>query len=69
MIAQILNPKGCNPNDIQRTIHTENGITRIVSKYPNGFVLTVEQDVDGNFTIIPSGEVIDLGNGVFQIPD
>ena len=34
-----------------------------------GFVLTVEQDVDGNFTIIPSGEVIDLGNGVFQIPD
>lgn len=69
MIAQILNPKGCNPNDIQRTIHTENGITRIVSKYPNGFVLTVEQDVDGNFTIIPNGEVIDLGNGVFQIPD
>lgn len=67
MITQILNPKGCNPNDIQRTIHTEHGITRIVSKYPNGFVLTVEQDVDGNFTIIPSGEVIDLGNGVFQI--
>lgn len=69
MITQILNPKGCNPNDIQRTIHTEHGITRIVSKYPNSFVLTVEQDVDGNFTIIPSGEVIDLGNGVFQIPD
>lgn len=69
MIAQILNPKGCNPNDIQRTIHTENGITRIVSKYPNGFFLTVEQDVDGNFTIIPSGEIIDIGNGVFQIPD
>jgi hypothetical protein len=69
MIAQILNPKGCNPNDIQRTIHTEHGITRIVSKYPNGFVLTVEQDVDVNFTIISSGEVIDLGNGVFQIPD
>lgn len=69
MRTQILNPKGCNPNDIQRTIHTENGITKIVSKYPNGFVLTVDQDAEGNFTITPSGEVIDLGNGVFQIPD
>lgn len=36
MKVQILNPKGCNPNDIQRTTHTENGVTRIVSKYPNG---------------------------------
>ena len=69
MRTQILNPKGCNPNDIQRTIHTENGITKIVSKYPNGFVLTIDQDSEGNFTITPSGEVIDLGNGVFQIPD
>lgn len=69
MKVQILNPKGCNPNDIQRTTHIENGVTRIASKYPNGFVLTVDQDAEGNFTISPSGEIIDLGNGVYQIPD
>ncbi len=69
MRTKILNPEGCNPNDIQRKTSIENGITRIISKYPNGFTLTIEQDQNGNFTIIPSGEVIDLGNGVFQIPN
>lgn len=69
MRTKILNPEGCNPNDIQRKASIENGITRIISKYPNGFTLTIEQDQNGNFTIIPSGEVIDLGNGVFQIPN
>lgn len=43
MITQILNPKGCNPNDIQRTIHTEHGITRIVSKYPIGLSLLLNK--------------------------
>lgn len=69
MTTKILNPKGCNPNDIQRTTYTENGVTKIISKYPNGFTLIIEEDQNGGFTITPSGELIDLGNGVFQIPD
>lgn len=69
MKTKILNPERCNPNDIKRTISEENGITKIVSTYPNGFTLTIEQDDKGNFTITPSGEVINLGNGVFQIPN
>lgn len=69
MTTQILNPEGCDPKDIKRTIIEENGFLKIVSTYPNGFVLTIERDSENNFKIIPSGEVIDLGNGVYQIPN
>lgn len=69
MGTKILNPEGCDPNDIERFITNENGVMKIVSTYPNGFVLTIEHGKDGAFTITPSGEVINLGNGVYQIPN
>ena len=69
MEIKILIPDGCNPNDIKRTITTKNGITTMISSYPNGFILTIKQDNDGNFTIVPSKELVNLGNGVYQIPN
>lgn len=69
MGTKILNPEGCDPNDIECVITNENGVMKIVSNYPNGFVLTIEHGKDGVFTITPSGEVINLGNGVYQIPN
>lgn len=61
-------PEGCKVEDIKiETNMTKDTVTTIVT-YPNGF--TVTSIVKGSEqTIVPSGKLIDLGDGVFQIPN
>lgn len=61
-------PKGCNQNDIKKEITMDNNIIKTVITYPNGFVVTsiIKED---EHIITPSGQLIDLGDGVYQVPN
>ena len=61
-------PEGCKTEDIKiETKMLKNTIETTVT-YPNGFFVKAIMDGVKN-TLIPSGELIDLGNGDFQIPN
>lgn len=68
MDITILPPKGCNPEDIKTVTTTEKGVTTILMIYPNGFTVTGVSK-DGKQTLTPSGQLIDLGNGIYQVPN
>ena len=66
----ILNPEGCNPNDIKKTIVQKGDkLEKIVTEYPNGFTITMDYDTEGSFKIHASDDLIDLGNDTYQIPN
>lgn len=61
-------PKGCTANDLKKTVTMENDTITVVVTYPNGF--TVTSVIKGDEQIVtPSGKLIDLGDGVFQVPN
>lgn len=61
-------PKGCNPNDIKKQVTMDRDIITTVLTYPNGF--TVTSVISGKDQVVtPSGELIDLGDGVYQVPN
>lgn len=61
-------PEGCSVENIKKEITMENDTIKVVMTYPNGFTLT--SIIKGeNQTVIPSGKLIDLGDGVYQIPN
>lgn len=68
MEFRIKPPKGCSPDEIKKEITMNDDVVKVVITYPNGFTVTslIRNDEQ---TVIPSGNLIDLGNGVFQIPD
>ena len=68
MINQILAPNGCSKEDIKNSVTIEGNTIKTVLIYPNGFVLTVLYE-NGIYNISSNGELIDLGNGVYQIPN
>lgn len=61
-------PEGCSGEDIKKEITMNGDIIKTVLTYPNGFTITSVIKGDKQ-TVTPSGELIDLGNGVFQIPN
>ena len=68
MDITILPPEGCKPEEIKTITTTENGVTTLLMIYPNGFTVTGVSK-DGQQTLTPSGQLIDLGNGVYQVPN
>ena len=61
-------PTGCKLEDIKTMVTMENGVTTLIMTYPNGFTVTGVSK-DGKQTITPSGTLIDLGNGIYQVPN
>lgn len=60
-------PEGCNPKDIKKDITILDDVTTVILTYPNGFQMkTIIKGDEYNVTL--SGELIDLGNGIFQVP-
>lgn len=68
MNITILPPKGCKNEEIRKDITMEGKTVKIVMTYPNGFTVTYLSQDDKN-TVTPSGTLIDLGNGVYQVPN
>lgn len=61
-------PTGCSYNDIKKEVTMDNDVITTKLTYPNGF--TVTSVIKGEEQLItPSGELIDLGNGVYQVPN
>lgn len=61
-------PAGCKVEDIKIESTMSNNIIETKLTYPNGFTIT--SIVKGEEqTITPSGELIDLGNGCYQVPN
>ena len=61
-------PEGCKVEDIKIESKTTNNTVETKLTYPNGF--TVNSIINENGQVVtPSGDLIDLGNGVFQIPN
>ena len=61
-------PEGCKANDIKIESRITNNVVETKLIYPNGFTVTSVICGD-NQTVTPSGELIDLGNGVYQVPN
>lgn len=61
-------PKGCSFQDIKSDIQIIDGKIVVKLTYPNGFVITDNFDGETH-SLITSGELIDLGNGIFQVPN
>ena len=68
MINKILAPNGCSSEEIKKSVTIEGNTIKTVLTYPNGFVLTVLYE-NGIFNVSSNGELIDLGNGFYQIPN
>lgn len=68
MEVTIKPPEGCKAEDIKIESKMSNNIVETKLTYPNGF--TVTSVISGSEQIVtPSGELIDLGNGIYQIPN
>ena len=68
MNIEIKPPVGCTAEDLKIESKMECNIIESKVTYPNG--CTVTSIIKGTEqTIIPSGELIDLGNGVYQVPN
>lgn len=68
MQFKIKPPEGCKAKDIKIESKMTNDIIETKLTYPNGFTVT-SVICDDDQTITPSGELVDLGNGVYQIPN
>lgn len=61
-------PEGCKPGEIKKDITMLGDKTTVVLTYPSGF--TIKTVIQGDEQLItPSGELIDLGNGIYQVPN
>ena len=60
--------EGCKAKDIKIESKMTNDIIETKLTYPNGFTVTSVICGDDQ-TITPSGELVDLGNGVYQVPN
>lgn len=61
-------PKGCKTTDIKKEITMDNGIIKTILTYPNGFTIT--SVIKGDEQVVtPSGQLIDLGNNIYQVPN
>lgn len=68
MAFSIMAPKGCKKEDIKIESKITNNVIETIVTYPNGF--TIKSIINGDKqTVIPSGKLIDLGNGDFQVPN
>lgn len=61
-------PEGCKIEDIKIESKMMNGRVETKLTYPNGFTVTSVINENGQ-VVTPSGNLIDLGNVVFQIPN
>ena len=68
MQFKIKPPEGCKAKDIKIESKMTNDIIETKLTYPNGFTVTSVIYGDDQ-TITPSGELVDLGNGVYQVPN
>ena len=68
MQFKIKPPEGCKAKDIKIESKMTNDIIETKLTYPNGFTVTSVICSDDQ-TITPSGELVDLGNGVYQVPN
>ena len=68
MQFKIKPPEGCKAKDIKIESKMTNDIIETKLTYPNGFTVTSVICGDDQ-TITPSGELVDLGNGVCQVPN
>ena len=68
MQFKIKPPEGCKAKDIKIECEMTNDIIETKLTYPNGFTVTSVICGDDQ-TITPSGELVDLGNGVYQVPN
>ena len=68
MQFKIKPPEGCKAKDIKIESKMINDIIETKLTYPNGFTVTSVICGDDQ-TITPSGELVDLGNGVYQVPN
>jgi len=61
-------PNGCLEKDINKSIDMTDEKIIVTLTYPNGFV--VQSTIIGDEqNIVTSGDLIDLGDGVFQVPN
>ena len=68
MQFKIKPPEGCKAKDIKIESKMTNDIIETKLTYPNGFTVT-SVICGADQTITPSGELVDLGNGVYQVPN
>lgn len=68
MQFKIKPPEECKAKDIKIESKMTNDIIETKLTYPNGFTVTSVICGDDQ-TITPSGELVDLGNGVYQVPN
>ena len=68
MQFKIKPPEGCKAKDIKIESKMTNDIIETKLTYPNGFTVTSVICGDDQ-TITPIGELVDLGNGVYQVPN
>ena len=68
MQFKIKPPEGCKAKDIKIESKMTNDIIETKLTYPNSFTVTSVICGDDQ-TITPSGELVDLGNGVYQVPN
>ena len=68
MQFKIKPPEGCKAKDIKIESKMTNDIIETKLTYPNGFTVTSVICGDDQ-TITPSEELVDLGNGVYQVPN
>ena len=68
MQFKIKPPEGCKAKDIKIESKMTNDIIETKLTYPNGFTVTSVICGDDQ-TITPSGELVDLGNEVYQVPN
>ena len=68
MQFKIKPPEGCKAKDIKIESKMTNDIIETKLTYPNGFTVTSVICGDDQ-TITPSGELVDLRNGVYQVPN
>ena len=68
MQFKIKPPEGYKAKDIKIESKMTNDIIETKLTYPNGFTVTSVICGDDQ-TITPSGELVDLGNGVYQVPN